>query len=293
MLNKFIFEALLQDDIIRLVWRKNIFHRGVFLMILIADNLNTRNKEYMAALAAGDSGAISGMSRQLKQADADIINLQCSLDGAGDEDKLPWVAEVVEKASDAALGLDSRNIEAIRKALAVAKKPCLINYVSGTEPEARQELFELARRAKAYVVLRASAGSIPVTFEAKMQILEELLEDANRADIPNERIFMDPSLIHIARGGGQDHIMNFHECVSSLQEAVDPPVGTIAWISNISVGIKKKASRKKLEAATLLYLAGGGLDAAMVDLLDPEIRKALYFIKSFRDEIVFSPALLD
>lgn len=262
-------------------------------MILIADNLNTRNREYMAALASGDTGAISGMAKKLAQADADILNLQCSLDGSGDEEKLPWLVEVVEKAVDAGLGLDSRNIEAIRKSLAVAKRPALINYVSGTEPEDRQEVFELARRAKAYIVLRASAGSIPTTFEAKMQILEELLEDANRADIPNERIFLDPSLIHIARGGGQDHVMNVHECISSVQEMVEPPVGTIAWISNISVGIKSRAARKKLEAATLLYLAGGGLDAAMVDLLDPEIRKALYLIKSFRDEIVFSAAQLD
>jgi cobalamin-dependent methionine synthase I len=51
-----------------------------------------------------------------------------------------------------------------------------------------------------------------------------------------------------------------------------------------------KTVRKPLEATFLTYLAGAGLDAAMVDVLDGNIRKAIYLIKSFRDEVVFSQA---
>jgi cobalamin-dependent methionine synthase I len=72
-----------------------------------------------------------------------------------------------------------------------------------------------------------------------------------------------------------------------MKELVEPPLNTIAWISNISTGLPK-ALRKPLEASFLSYLAGAGLDAAMVDILDEHIRKTLYLIKSFRDEIVFS-----
>jgi cobalamin-dependent methionine synthase I len=74
-----------------------------------------------------------------------------------------------------------------------------------------------------------------------------------------------------------------------MKELVEPPLNTIAWISNISTGLPKTL-RKPLEAAFLSYLAGAGLDAAMVDILDEHIRKTIYLIKSFRDEIVFSQA---
>lgn len=259
-------------------------------MIVVADNLNTRNKSYMAALGDRDREKLASLARGLAEAHADIVNVQCSLDGSGDEEALPWAVEIIQEATGCALCLDSRNLGGLKKALSVVKKPPLINYISETEPGEREECLELAGRAKAYLVLRASRGTVPFSFEGKLQILEELLEAANRADIPNERLFLDPSLVHIGRGAGQDHIFNAHECILAVKEAVDPPVNTIAWISNVSTGIASRQARKMTEASMLMYLAGAGLDAAMVDILDPEIRKAVYFIKSFRDETVFSPA---
>lgn len=262
-------------------------------MIVVADNLNTRNISYMSALEAMDSKALAGMARSLSAAHADVINVQCSLDGAGDEQRLPWAAEVIEEASGKTmLCLDSRNLGALKKALSVVKEPPLINYISETEPpeNERETCLGLAGRSMARLVLRASRGSVPISFEGKLQILEDLLEAANRADIPNGRIFLDPSLVHLGRGAGQDNIMNSRECILAVKEMVDPPVSTIAWISNISAGISPRAARKMTEADALLYLAGAGLDAAMVDVLDAEIQKALYFIKSFRGEAVFSPA---
>jgi 5-methyltetrahydrofolate corrinoid/iron sulfur protein methyltransferase len=256
-------------------------------MITIADNLNTRNKTYMDAVAKRDKKAIAELAAKLKESGADMINLQCSLDGAGDEESLPWLVEVINDAADTLISLDSRNIPALRKAVPLCEKPPLINFISKTEPDNQGEVLSLASHSGATVVLRASGGAIPSSLEAKMQIIETLLEMANEADIPNERIFVDPSLVHIGRGMGQKHLVNSHECVTILRELIEPRINTIAWISNISTGLPK-AIRKPLEASLLTYMAGAGLNAAMVDILDPDIRKAIYLIKAFRDEIVFS-----
>ena len=258
-------------------------------MITIADNLNTRNKIYLDAVARKDKKAIAELAIKLKEAGADMINLQCSLDGSGDEETLPWLVEVLNVAADTLVSLDSRNIPALKKAVPLCEKPPLINFISKTEPDDQGELLSLAAHVGASVVIRASSGAIPSSLEAKMQIIETLLEMANEADIPNERIFVDPSLVHIGRGMGQKHLVNSHECVTILRELIEPRINTIAWISNISTGLPK-AIRKPLEASLLTYMAGAGLDAAMVDILDPDIRKAIYLIKAFRDEIVFSRA---
>lgn len=258
-------------------------------MIAIADILNTRNKAYMDTLFRRDKKALLVLVQEIQQAGADMINIQCSLDGNGDEDTLPWVAEIISYEKGASLALDSRNIRALIKAMPFCKEPPLVNFVSRTEPEDHAALFSLVGSSGASLVLRASTGTIPSSLEAKLQIIEELLEKANGADIPNERLFADPSVVHISRGMGQGHLVNSHECVRVLKELVEPPVNTIAWISNISPGMPK-ALRKPLEAAFLTYLAGAGLDAAMVDVLDQQVRKAIYLIKSFRDEIVFSQA---
>jgi len=258
-------------------------------MIVIADNLNIRNRAYISAVEKKDEKAITAMAKDLAASHSDLINIQCSLDGSGDEERLPWVAEVVENATGLGLSLDTRNLDALKKTFTVIKNPPLVNYISLTEPENRDEALSMAAREKAYIVLRASRGIIPMTFEGKLQILEELLEAANAADIPNERLFLDPSIVHIGRGMGQDHILNARECVLAIQDMIEPPANSIAWISNVSVGMPRK-ERKQVEAAFLLYLAGAGLDAAMVDVLDPRVQRALYFVKAFRDEIVFTPA---
>ncbi len=256
-------------------------------MLVIADNLNTRNKIYVESVKSGNTETLSGLVKKISH--ADMINVQCSLDGSGDEESLPWVVGIVSKTTDKDICLDTRNIQALRKALPLCKKPPLINFISKTEPENKDELLQLVADSGASLVVRASRGTPPTSLEAKLQMIEELLEMANAADIPNERLFADPSLVHIGRGVGQKHLANSTECIKFLRDLIDPPINTIVWISNVSVGMSK-ALRKKVEAAFFLYIAGAGLDAVMVDVLDDNLGKAIYLVKSFRDEIVFSPA---
>jgi cobalamin-dependent methionine synthase I len=256
-------------------------------MIAIADNLNTRNTTYIDALVKRDKKALAALAGEILRSGADMVNVQCSLDGTGDEDSMPWVTGILSDLSECPLSLDTRNMLALRRTIPLCKKPPLINFISKNEPAVQETLLSLISDSGASLVLRASGGTIPSSLEAKLQIIEELLEKANGADIPNERLFADPSIVHISRGMGQKHLVNSHECIRILRELVEPPVNTIAWISNISPGMPK-AVRKTLEASFLTYLAGAGLDAAMVDVLDEQIRKAIYLVKSFRDEIVFS-----
>jgi cobalamin-dependent methionine synthase I len=256
-------------------------------MVIIAENLNVRNKMYMDALKKKDKKTITKLFKDIKESAADMINLQCSLDGSGDEDMLPWITDVACNAVDIGISLDSRNIQALKKAVPICKKPPLINFISETEPDNQESLLSVVSESGASLVIRASRGTIPTHLEAKLQIIEGLLELANEADIPNGRLFADPSIVHIGRGTGQKHLLNSYECIRVLKELVEPQINTIAWISNVSTGLKKSL-RKPLEATLLSYLAGAGLDAAMVDVLDKDIKRVIYLIKSFRDEIVFS-----
>jgi len=256
-------------------------------MIVIADNLNTRNRTYIEAANDRDKEAISRLVSGLSQ--ADMINIQCSLDGSGDEETLPWLVEIVRKVTDKNICLDSRNIQALKKSIPLCKNPPLINYISRTEPKDPEKLLQLVAETGTSLVIRASKATPPISLETKLQIIGELLDMATAADIPNERLFADPSLVHIGKGVGQKHLNNSTECIRVLKEVIEPPIKTIAWISNASTGMPVTL-RKTVEAALLCHLSGAGLDAAMVDVLDEKIRKTIYLVKSFRDEIVFSPA---
>jgi 5-methyltetrahydrofolate--homocysteine methyltransferase len=257
-------------------------------MLVIADNLSVRNKAYMDAVKKKDKKAIEAMAKELASKGAELINVQVSLDGIGDEDTLPMATETIQQAVDLPLCLDSRNVKALRKAVPLCKEPPIINYLSADEKNP-DEFFALVRETKSNLIIRALKGTVPTTLEAKLMIIEDLIEKANAADIPNERIFADPSVVHISKGMGQEHLLNAHECIVVLNEMVDPPVNTAVWISNVTAGLPKNL-KPTVASAYLCYLAGAGLHAAMVNVKDPEIMKAVYLIKSFRDEIIFSPA---
>jgi len=257
-------------------------------MLVIADNLSVRNKVYMEAVKKKDKKEIGAMAKELAAKGAELINVQVSLDGIDDEDVLPMATEAVQQAADLPLCLDSRNVKALRKAIPLCSEPPIINYLSADE-ENPEELFALVRETKSNLIIRALKGTVPTTLEAKLMIIEDLIEKANAADIPNERIFADPSVVHISKGMGQEHLLNAHECIVVLNELVDPPINTAVWISNVTTGLPKNL-KSTVATAYLCYLAGAGLHAAMVNVKDPEIMKAVYLIKSFRDEIIFSPA---
>ncbi len=259
-------------------------------MLIIAENLNTRNKAYMTALKSRDRKMIEDIVSKIAERKPDYVNLQCSLDGAGDEENLPFVTEIVAKITGLKVCLDSRNLEALKKSITFLKDPPIINYLSADERNP-EDFFNLVKRSGAGLILRALKGSVPVSLEAKLMILEDLIEKANLSDIPNERLYADPSVVHIGGGTGQAHIGNVRDCLIVLNEMVEPPINTIAWIGNISTASPKNI-RSRLNASFLLYMAGAGLDAAIVDVMDEEVMKALYLIRAFRDEVVFSTSLL-
>jgi cobalamin-dependent methionine synthase I len=255
-------------------------------MLVIADNLNIRNKAYMEAVKKKDKKAIAAMAKELAAKGAELINVQVSSDGSGDEEALPFAAEAVQEGAGLPLCLDSRNIKALRKAVPLCKEPPIINYLSADEKNP-EDFLSLIRETKSNLILRALKGTVPSTLEAKLMIIEDLIEKANAADIPNERLFADPSVVHISKGMGQEHLLNAHESVVVLNEMVDPPLNTAIWLSNVTSGLPKDL-KSTVASAYLSYLAGAGLSAAMVNVNDAELMKVVYLIKTFRDEITFA-----
>ncbi|HUK99711.1 MAG TPA: hypothetical protein VLX29_02525 [Nitrospirota bacterium] len=148
----------------------------------------------------------------------------------------------------------------------------IINYLSDDENPA--EILALVKEARSNLIIRAFKGVVPMTLESKLTILENLIELANAAKVPNERLFADPSLVHISTGMGQEHLLNTYESIVVLNQMIEPPLNSIVWLSSITTGLPK--TLKSIVASTYLsYLAGAGLNVALVNV---------------KDEIVFTPA---
>ncbi len=259
-------------------------------MLVIADNLSVRNAPFMEAVKKKDGKAVTQIARELASLGADMINVQVSADGAADEELLPFATEAVQKGAGLPLCLDSRNVKALRKSVPLCTEPPIINYLSADEKDP-DAMLSLVRETQSNLIIRALKGTVPTTLEAKLMIIEDLVEKANAADIPNERLFADPSVVHIDKAMGQEHLLNAHESIVVLNEMVDPPINTAVWISNVTTGLPKKL-KSTVASAYLSYLAGAGLHAAMINVKDAELMRTVYLIKTFRDETTFAAAAI-
>ena len=70
----------------------------------------------MDAVKKKDKKAVAAMAKELAVKGAELINVQVSSDGSGDEDSLPFAAEAVQDGAGLPLCLDSRNVKALKKA---------------------------------------------------------------------------------------------------------------------------------------------------------------------------------
>ncbi len=114
-----------------------------------------------------------------------------------------------------------------------------------------------------------------------------LIGAANAAGISNDRILVDPGLIHVTAADGQRHLAEVIEFLRALPEVIDPPVRSTVWLGNSSSGAAARL-RPAIESALLPMLAGAGLSSVFMDVLRKENRRAARLIRVFNNEIVYS-----
>jgi cobalamin-dependent methionine synthase I len=247
-------------------------------MKVISQNLGFRNKDFLKAARNGDKATMSVMAEVLKKAGADIINIGLSLDGDGDE-KFMEAAVVAVQRAGLPLSIDSRNPKAQQIAAKVAEVPLIVNYLCAEDSRAKEmdEILTVAASGKSDLVLYALRKGTPADADERLQIIESLIEKANAAGIPSERLIVDPVILHLGGGIGQEHAVAVQETLYGIRELVEPPIRTTCWLSNISAGAPKEL-RTAINNTYLAVLAGLWLWSAYVDVMDKHTMRTVRLI---------------
>jgi len=257
-------------------------------MKVIAKNLNFRNKRFQDAVAAGDWTLVENLARELKNAGSDIININLSLDGDGDEKSMGKVVAAVSRAG-LPISIDSRNAKAHREAVKATEGELILNYVSD-DPSYRKvsdEIIRIAADGGTDLVLYATRGGTPADADERLQALYTIMEKTMDAGIPNARLIVDPVILHLGGGVGQQHALAVQQTLVGMNELVDPPLRTTCWLSNISMGAPRPL-RPHINATYLSMLAGLGLWSAYIDVFDAETMRAVRLIRALNNEAVYT-----
>ncbi len=196
------------------------------------------------------------------------INQKYSIDFA-------WLVEITAKASPIPLSIDCNRLDMFRVGLkayrdAVGDSQVLINSTNA-EDSKLIPLMEMASEYKASIigVVMDERGS-PQDVDRRLELGAKIFGAAIDAGLSTDQIFLDP--IAMPLKFMQEQAKNVLNAIQQMTMLSDPPPHISVGLSNIS----SKATERKLINRTFMVMAMAvGLDAAILDVCDEEMRNAI------------------
>jgi cobalamin-dependent methionine synthase I len=238
-------------------------------MKIIGEKINGTRSQVKRAVLERDAPFIEQLARSQAEAGAAWIDVNAGTPVDREPDDLVWLVRTVQAVVTVPLCLDSANPAALSAALAEVRQPPLINSISGERARLEGVLPLAARAGGGVIALAMDDKGIPNTVEARCAIVRRLLEATRAAGMPDEQVYVDPLVMTVATNGDSARI-----ALATLRavRAEFPAVHTTSGLSNVSYGLPV---RSLINRAFLTLMLEAGLDTAILDPLDRELRKAL------------------
>jgi cobalamin-dependent methionine synthase I len=270
-------------------------------MIVISDNITTRSRKVAEALKPlydASPGArvaentrkksakfLETLAKQCVAARADIlnINLQQRYDRP---EVMEFAIKTIQEAVNCQLCLSSNRPDTLERGLRSCQRPPIVNYVS-LDKKRLETTLPLAAEYGAEVILYLADPIAPASVEDTLKLAAVLAGAANEAGVSNDRIIIDPGVLHVTSEVGQRRIKTLTELLPALTETFEPPVRTTCWVNNVSTGAARRL-RPAINNTFLAMFAGLGLSSAFVDVLNKETMRTINLIKVFRNQRIYS-----
>ncbi len=238
-------------------------------MQIIGEKINGTRKRVAQAIAERDAAFIQDLARRQAEAGSAWLDVNAGTHPQREPDDLVWLIEAVQAVVDTPLCLDSANPQALAVAIQAVRRTPMINSISG-EPQRLAGVLPLVAQVGGPVIaLAMDATKIPETSEARLAVIHTVLEATRAAGIPDERIYVDPLAMTISTNTQSGPV--FFDTLRAVHTAY-PAVHFIAGLSNISFGLP---ARSFVNRAFLTLAVAAGLDSAILDPLDQELKAAL------------------
>ena len=238
-------------------------------MIVIGERLNSTREPVLKAMRDRDEAYIIKQAASQEKAGASYIDLNAAALLGGEIETLKWVIPLLKRELHIPLAIDTTSAEAMAAGLELHAGQALLNSLSGESERIRRFLPLIKEHKPQVLVLCLDDDGLPQTSEKELSVARRMVDLLVSEGVDPKDIFVDPLVRPIGVDEGAAEL--FLRSLTKIKEAL-PQVKTVAGISNVSYGMPRRSLLNK----TLLVLAlGRGLDAAILDPLDPEIMSAL------------------
>jgi 5-methyltetrahydrofolate--homocysteine methyltransferase len=238
--------------------------------VLIGERINpTGKKRFKEALRRRDIGYILRVGIAQEEKGADVLDVNVGLPGLDEASLLTDCVRQLQGVTGLPLQLDTSNPAAMARAMRVYNGKPMVNSVSG-RAESMDAVFPLVKKYGGLVVcLTLDEHGIPPDAEGRFAVAERIVRRAAEYGISPCDLIFDPLAMAVSSD---------RKAARTALDAIPMIRGRLGvccslGVSNISFGLPK---RDFITAAFLTMALTRGLNAAIVNPLSAEIRKAYH-----------------
>jgi 5-methyltetrahydrofolate corrinoid/iron sulfur protein methyltransferase len=231
-------------------------------MLIIAERINSSRKPIATAIADGDRMFIQAEAEAQASAGAHYIDVNAGTFVGEEADKLKWIVEAVQEATDLPLSIDSPDPEVIKAVMPLLKRTPMINSIT-LEPSRLEGVLPLVLAGRTKVIALCQAEQVMAdTADQKVELAGQLVEKIGGVGVPLDDIYIDP-LVYPLSTNPRSAAATL-EAIAKIMERF-PGVHTVCGLTNVSYGLP---ARKLVNRAFLAAAIAHGLDAAIIDPTD-------------------------
>ncbi len=238
-------------------------------MQIIGEKINGTRKRVAQAITERDAAFIQDLATRQAGAGAAWLDVNAGTHPNREPDDLIWLVGTIQPVVKVPLCLDSANPQALAAAIQVVEQTPMINSISG-EPARLEGILPLvAGHSCPVIALAMDERGIPETCEQRMEVVRKVMGATRAASVPDEKVYIDPLAMTLATN--TDSTLITLETMRAIRQEF-PDVHLTMGLSNISFGLP---ARSYINRAFLTLALAAGLDCAILDPLDREMKAAL------------------
>ena len=234
--------------------------------VIIGERINpTGKKTFTQELKKGKVTYIRNQALRQVEDGAELLDVNVGAAGVDEVKMMRRAIYTINSTVEAPVVIDSSNPDAVKAALLMVDGKPVINSISG-EKKKLEEIIPLGKKyGGAFVVLTLDDNGIPESSEERIQVLEKVLEETDRAGIPRDDLLVDTLTLTVS--AVQERAMETIKALKAVSEKFG--LNSVLGVSNVSYGLP---ARRYISAAFLSMALYEGLTAAIVNPSDKLIR---------------------
>jgi cobalamin-dependent methionine synthase I len=238
-------------------------------MQIVGEKINGTRKRVAKAIAERDTAFVRDLAVKQAKAGAAWLDVNAGTHPSSEPDDLIWLIQTIQPDVAVPLCLDSTSPQALAAAVEVVEQTPMINSISG-EPQRLEGILPLvAEHGCPVIALAMDDKGIPETCERRMEVVRKVMEATRASGVPDGNVYLDPLAMTLA--ANTNSALVTLDTMRAIRQGF-PGAHLILGLSNVSFGLP---ARSHINRAFLILALASGLDSAILDPLDREVKAAL------------------